>query len=72
MGCNTLNSICEQSNVSKIKHLTYKSHEKHLIEKEQVVSWNDGKNIIPYFFFSSHINIWTTQSSRSNKDFIRM
>ena len=38
MGCNTLNSICEQSNVSKIKHLTYKSHEKHLIEKEQVVS----------------------------------
>ena len=48
MGCNTLNSICEWNNVSKIKHLTYKSHErkkKCLINKEQVVSWKDAKYI---------------------------
>ena len=34
MGCNTLNNICEQNNVNKIKYLTYKSQEKRLIKKE--------------------------------------
>ena len=52
IGCNTLNNICEWNNVSKIKHLTYKSHEKRLIKKEQVVSWKDAKKNLYHTFYS--------------------
>ena len=67
MGCNTLNNICEQNNVSKIKHLTYKSHEK-MLNQERTSSLMKGcqKEFIPYFLFS-HINIWTTWVKVNNK-----
>ena len=52
MGCNTLNNICEWNNVSKMKHLTYKSHKKRLIKKEQVVSWKDAKKNLYHTFYS--------------------
>ena len=51
MGCNIVNNICERNNVSKIKYITYKSHEKRLTKNEQIVSWKDAKKNLYHTFY---------------------